>query len=76
MNRRQSPNKGPRLKHYGWPDLLIVAGALLVVPVAVLERDWKFLFIGLGLVAIVIIRILVTQWLERRGGDESPGEPQ
>ncbi|MDY0000760.1 MAG: hypothetical protein RBU30_05655 [Polyangia bacterium] len=67
MKKQPSSQGGPaQPAHFSWPDMLVLAGALILVPVSIYERNWFFFFIGLGIAAALGIRILVTRALAGR----------
>jgi len=57
-------------KLFGWTDLLILVGAVILLPAAIIERNWFFLGIGVAILAAVPIRVWVTRWLIRRGSQD------
>jgi len=52
--------------HFTWPDGVVLAGAALILPVAIYEGNWFFLTLGLAIAAVIGVRVGVTQWLARR----------
>lgn len=63
VKRRKAPGQ---IAHFSWPDGLVLIGALLLVSVALYERRWFFLVIGLSIVAALGIRVAVTRALAGR----------
>jgi hypothetical protein len=53
-------------KLFGWPDVLVLAGAAILVPAALVQGNWFFLGIAVAIAAAVGVRIGVTRWLMRR----------
>jgi hypothetical protein len=56
--------------HFHWTDLLILGGAAIVIPVAVMQRRWLFLSVGFALILAVFGRIWLTTWLAKRYGQK------
>ncbi|MFH2010235.1 MAG: hypothetical protein ABI333_26790 [bacterium] len=55
-----------KISHFSWPDVMVLAGAALIVPVALYQRNWFFLSIGIALAAAIGLRVWLTTWLEKR----------
>ena len=66
----------PKVQHFTWPDILVIAGGLLILPVAIYERNWFFLSIGLALIAAIGVRVWVTVWLEQRAAPPKSKQPE
>jgi len=52
--------------HFSWPDAIVLAGAALMLPVAIYEGNGFFITLGLAIAAVVGVRVGVTLWLVRR----------
>jgi ABC-type Fe3+-siderophore transport system permease subunit len=59
-----------KISHFSWPDVMVLVGAALIVPVAVFQRNWFFLSIGIALAASIGLRVWLTTWLEKRSKDQ------
>ena len=68
-----------KVAHFSWPDLLVLAGAAILVPVSIYEHRWFFLVIGLAIAAAIGIRVMITRALSGRaqsGSREASGRAQ
>ena len=59
-----------KVSHFNWTDGLVLAGAAIIVPVAIFERNWFFLGLGIVLGAAIGVRVWLTTWLVNRTGKE------
>ncbi len=48
----------------------MLVGAVILLPAAIIERNWFFLGIGVAIFAAVFVRVWVTRWLMRRGSQD------
>jgi len=48
-------------KLFGWPDILVLAGAAILIPAALIQGNWFFLGIAVAIAAAVGVRIGVTR---------------
>ncbi len=55
-----------KVSHFTWPDAMVLFGAALMLAAAIYEGNWFFLSLGLAIVAVIGVRVLVTQWLVKR----------
>jgi hypothetical protein len=60
------PGKPQQTSHFTWSDVVVLAGAALILPVALYEGNWFFVALGLLIAAVIGARVLVTQWMARR----------
>jgi hypothetical protein len=58
--------EGSRVIHFSWTDGLIVVGAVIILPVAILQRNWFFLGISVAMLGAVGARVAFTRWLAKR----------
>ena len=61
-----SKKKPEKISHFNWTDGMVLAGAAIIIPVAILERNWFFLSIGIVLAAAIGVRVWLTTWLVNR----------
>ncbi len=52
--------------HFTWPDAVVLLGAALILPVAIYQRNWFFLSLGLMIAAVIGVRVYVTKWMIKR----------
>ncbi len=55
-----------KVSHFTWPDAMVLLGAALMLSAAVYEGNWFFLSLGLAIVAVIVVRVLVTKWLVKQ----------
>lgn len=60
---RETRSRPPLL---GWTDGLILTGAALILLVAVYQRNWFFVGIGLAMIGAVGARVAFVRWLAGR----------
>ncbi len=58
--------KKKELSHFGWPDAVVIFGAALMLAASIYEGNWFFLSLGVAIVAAIVVRVLVTQWLVKQ----------
>ena len=58
--------ESPQTTHFSWTDGLILVGAVIILPVAILQRNWFFLSISVAMIGIVGARVAFTRWLAKR----------
>jgi hypothetical protein len=66
--KQKPPEKPQQASHFTWPDAVVLAGAALILPVALYEGNWFFATLGLLIAAVIGARVLVTQWMAKRTG--------
>jgi len=60
----KSPKK--KVSHFTWPDAMVLFGAALMLAAAIYEGNWFFLSLGVAIAAVIVVRVLITQWLVKQ----------
>jgi Flp pilus assembly protein TadB len=55
-----------KVSHFTWPDAMVLCGAALMLAAAIYEGNWFFLSLGVAIVAVIGVRVLITQWLVKQ----------